>query len=48
MMERNAFLANPKQQYHASECGEHDYSTQKEKNEDYNEYPSFSNFMDEH
>ena len=48
MVERNAFLANRKHQYHASKCGEHGCSTHNEKNGDYNEYPSFSYFMGEH
>ena len=48
IVERNAFLVDPKHQYRVSECGEHDCSTQNEKNGDYNKYPSFYHFMDEH
>ena len=47
MVERKAFLANANHQYHASQCGEHDYSANNKKNRDYNEYPSLSNFMEE-
>ena len=48
MVERKAFLANPKHQYHVSQREEHDCSTHNEKNGDYNEYPSLSDFTDEH
>ena len=47
-MEINAFLANPKHQYRVFQYGEHDCSSHNEKNRDYNEYPSFSHFTDEH
>ena len=47
-MERKAFLANRKCQYHVSQWGEHDCSAHNEKNGDYNDYPSLSYFMDEH
>ena len=41
MMERNAFLANPKHQYRVSQWEEHDYSAHNKKNGDYYGYPSF-------
>ena len=44
MVERKAFLANPKRQYHVSQWGEHDCSAHHEKNGDYNEYLSLSYF----
>ena len=47
MVERKAFLANPKHQYRVSQCGEHDCSAHNEKNEDYNEYPSLSHFTNQ-
>ena len=47
MRERKDFPANPKHQYHISQCGEHDYHTRNKKNEDYFEYPSLSQFTDE-
>ena len=47
MMEGKAFLANPKHQYHVSQCGEHDYSANNKKNGDYYEYPSSSHFANE-
>ena len=31
MVERKAFLAKPKLQFYVSQCGEHDYSAQSEK-----------------
>ena len=43
---RKTFLANPKHQHHASQCGEHDCSAHNEMNGDYNEYPSFPDFTD--
>ena len=48
MVERKAFLANPKHQYRVSQYGEHDCSTYNEKNEDYNWYPSLPYFTDKH
>ena len=48
MVERKAFIANPKHQYHASQYGEHDCSTHNKKNKDCYEYPSLTYFMDEH
>ena len=41
MVERKAFLANPKRQYHVSQWGEHDCSG------DYNEYQSLSHFTNQ-
>ena len=40
MVERKAFLANPKHQYRVSQYGGHDCSAHTEKNGDYNECPS--------
>ena len=48
MVERKAFLANPKHQYHVSQRGEHDCSAHNKNNGDYNECPSLSHFTDEH
>ena len=48
MVERKAFLANQKHQYHVSQCGEHNFCAHKKKNADYYEYPSLTHFMDEH
>ena len=48
MVQRKAFLANPKHQYHVSQWGEHDYSANNKKNREYYEYPSLSHFKDEH
>ena len=48
MLERKAFLAKPKHPYRVSQCAKHYCSAHNEKNEDYNEYPSLSHFMDEH
>ena len=47
MVERKAFLANPKHQYCVSQSGEHNCSAHNKKNGDYNEYPSLSDFTDE-
>ena len=47
MVERKAFLANRKDQYHVSQRGEHDCSDHNKKNGDYYEYPSLSYFIDE-
>ena len=44
---KKAFLANPKHQYHVSQCGEHDCNANNKKNRDYYEYPSLSHLMDE-
>ena len=48
MVERKAFLTNLKHPYRVSLCREHDYSANNKNNEDYNEYPSYSYFADEH
>ena len=48
MVERKAFRANPKHQYHLSQFGEHYCGAHNEKNRDYIEYPSLSHFTDEH
>ena len=47
MVERKTFLANPKYQYHVSQCGEHDCSANNKRNGDYYEYPSLPHFTDE-
>ena len=47
MVERIAFLANPKCQYHLSQCGERDCIANNKKNGDYYEHPSLSYFKDE-
>ena len=47
-MERKAFHANPKHQYHASQCGEHDFSAYNEKNGHYYDFPSWTHFTDEY
>ena len=47
MMEKKAFLAIPKHQYHISQCGEHDCSANNKKNGDYYEYRSLSHLTDE-
>ena len=44
MVERNAFLANPRHQYRVSQWEEHDCSAINEKNGDHNEYPGLSPF----
>ena len=48
MVERKAFVANPKHQYHGSRWEEHDCSAHNKKNRDYYEHPSLSDFKDEH
>ena len=47
MVERIAFLANPKHQYRVSQCVQHDCSAANKKNGDYSDYPSLSYFIDE-
>ena len=42
MLERKAFLTNPKHQDCLSQCGEHDCSANNKKNRDYYEYLSLS------
>ena len=48
MMERKAFLVNPKHEYLVSQRGEHDCSAHNKKNGDYYEYPRLSHFTYEH
>ena len=48
MVERKAFLANPKHQDRVPQYGEHDYRAHNKKNRDYYRYPSLSHFTDEH
>ena len=48
MVEGETFLANPKHEYHVSQCEEHDCSAYNKKNGDYYEYPCLSHFTDEH
>ena len=45
MVERKAFLANPKLQYHVSQCGERDCSANNKKNREFYEYPCLSHFV---
>ena len=47
MLERKAFLPNPKCQDLVSQCGEHDYSANNKINGDYYENPSLPYFMNE-
>ena len=47
MMEKKAFLGNPKHQYRVSQYREYDCSANNKKNGDYYEYPSLSHLMDE-
>ena len=47
-VERKAFLANPKHQYHVSQREKCDCSAHNKKNGDYYEYPSLSCFTVEH
>ena len=48
MVERKALFANPKHQYHVSQCEEHDCSVTNKKNGGYYEYPSLTHLTDEH
>ena len=48
MVERKAFLPNPKHQYRVPQYEEHDSSAHNKNNGDYYEYPSFSHLMDGH
>ena len=48
MVERKAFLSNPKHQYHVSKQGEHDCSAHNKKNGDYYENPSLSHITNQH
>ena len=47
MVERKAFLANPKHPYCVSDYGEHYCSAHNKRNGDYYEYPSLTYFSDE-
>ena len=47
MIERKAFLANPKYQYRVSQYREQNCSADNKRNGDYCEYPSLSHFMEE-
>ena len=44
--ENGSFFANPKHQYSASQCGEHDCLANSKKNGDYYGYQSLSHFTD--
>ena len=44
---KKILLANPKHQYHASQCVEYDCHANNKGNGDFYEYPSLSPFMDE-
>ena len=46
MVERKAFLANPKDKYHVSQREKKDCSTQSKKNGDYYENPSLALLTD--
>ena len=48
MVERKAFIDNPKHQYCVSQRGEHDCNAHNKKNGDYYEYLSLPNFPDKH
>ena len=48
MVERKDFVANPKRQYCAFQCGEHNCSANNEKNGKHYEYPCLSHFTEEH
>ena len=48
IVERKAFIANPKHQYRVPQCGEHGCSAHDKKNVDYYEYQSLTLFADEH
>ena len=48
MVERKAFVTDPKNQYRVSQYGEHDCSANNKMIGDYNGYPGLSHFMDEH
>ena len=47
MVERKAFLINPKRQDHVSQCEERDCSADKKRNGDYYEHPNLSHLRDE-
>ena len=44
MVERKAFLADPKHQYRVFQCGERDCSAHNKKNGDYYDFPNFDSF----
>ena len=46
MVERKAFLANPKHQFFVSQTREHDCNAQSQKNGGYNKDPSLTHLMD--
>ena len=48
MVERKAFLANPKHHYRAAQCEEHDCSAHNKNNGGYYKYPSLTYFKDKH
>ena len=48
MVERKAFLANPKHQDRVSHYKKYDCSTNNKTNKDYHEYPSLSLLRDGH
>ena len=48
MMERKAFLANPKYQYRVSQCREHDCNANSKKSGDNYKYPGLYDFVDIH
>ena len=48
MVERKAFLTNPKLQYRVTRGEEHDCRVHNKKNVDYFEYPCLSHFTDGH
>ena len=48
MLERKAFLANPKRQYLVSQWEEHDCSAHDKKNGDHYENPSLPHLTDGH
>ena len=48
MVERKAFLENPKHQYRVSQSEEHDCSAHNKKNVDSYKYSSLTNFTNEH
>ena len=47
-MERKAFIANPKNQCHVSQYGEHDCSAHNKKNGNYYDFQSLTHFKDKH
>ena len=48
MVEKKAFLTNPKHKDRVSHYGERDCSTKNKMNKDYHKYPSLSHFRDGH